>query len=210
MTKLNVNGGRISHCTTAFHLSGPQDASVKNMVLDNVETVLSYDNQEAGSDSSIEPTGRQPPFGLRASTSGWTRASSQNWKFAFRDRKEGSPMFSFEDVNMEKVGTFYRGPDGVELSVKRGTLNADTVIEIIVPNTVVAEGNGIRLRVPMPKDFNEGDLKSILQTISDAIKKGEDPEPRLKTNASWLRWIAAGADSATLLQALSAVGQSFG
>lgn len=209
MTKIRIEGGYFGHCGTGLNLKGTHDLSVKKTVFDNVGTVLNYNRRTTVGDSSREDK-TQSKSGAKTSRSGWTPASEHNWRAAFGNKLEKIAMFNFEDVNMEKVGTFYRGPEGVQLTVRRGTLNAETVLEIVVPNTIIANGDYVKLSVPMPKEFDQNDIKSILETISQAIKKGENPELPLKNNQSWLQWIAAGADSVTLLQALIAFCRSSG
>ena len=194
--KITARRNRFERVGTAYSLGDGVILDSEGDTFDRVGTVL--DRRDGAQDIALDRNQKLELFPTTSKVA-WSRGYERNWHDCFG----GNPVaFTFTNVKMSDIGTFYKGPDGVELKVEGGELiRVGKVLDL--SGRAEVSGNGISASFPVPTDFKPSDLEEILRAIREAKNANENPESRLGRIAKWVEWLSLGVNAGQLIQTLA-------
>ncbi|WP_156629982.1 hypothetical protein [Methylobacterium sp. Leaf112] len=91
------------------------------------------------------------------------------------------------------VGTIYKGPDNIDVSIVDAQMErVGTVFEIVNRQTQMMTG------VPAPVGATREEVLELIEASKLALQENRDPVAGISQTKTWARWAGLGADLITV------------
>jgi hypothetical protein len=185
------------NCQTAIHYNSAVPLSIEEVEISNAETALDTQNKTYCAPDFPERPIEKPE--RQSARVGWSSKYSNgisniDWNIS----GTRCMKITIDDSDFNNISVFYKGPTGVDIAITRSSIdNVGTVFE--VRETLTLRDEDGEISVPLPEGMDTKALTGLVEAVKQARAAGVDEVVALQRSPWWLKWIAAGADAATII-----------